>query len=199
MNSKFFKKLSQRYNTPLKVHQLLKSFSYNQELSKETLRSAYETYKKKQAHCLEAAFLAAAILEHRGYPPMVMSLESLDNLDHVIFIYQNKKTKKWGSLARSRDVGLHGRKPIYKTVRALALSYYEPYVDRTGCVTGYQIAHLDDSKSDWRFSQKNVWKCEKYLIDLKHHQIKYNRNRHKKLKNRYLAGKIIQPEISWLL
>ena len=31
---------------------------------------------------------AAVILEQHGYPPTVMSLESVDGLDHVIFVYK---------------------------------------------------------------------------------------------------------------
>jgi hypothetical protein len=40
------------------------------------------------AHCMETALVAAVILECHGYPPLVMSLESADQLDHVLFIYR---------------------------------------------------------------------------------------------------------------
>ena len=40
------------------------------------------------AHCMEAALAAAVILECHGYPPLVMSLESADQLNHVLFIYR---------------------------------------------------------------------------------------------------------------
>ena len=53
---------------------------------------------------------------------------------------------RWGSVARSRDPGLHGRKPVFATPRALALSYVDPYVDYTGRVTGYAVVDLRD---DW--------------------------------------------------
>ncbi len=58
-----------------------------------------------------------------GYPPLVLSFESIDLLDHVIFVYRTPTG--WGSVARSRDPGLHGRRPLFATPRALALSYFE--------------------------------------------------------------------------
>src|SRR6266581_2436423 len=67
------------------------------------------------------ALFAAVVLEQHGYPPLVLSFESIDELDHVIFVYRKKG--RWGSIARSRDPGLHGRKPLFATPRALALSY----------------------------------------------------------------------------
>ena len=66
-----------------------------------------------RAHCLEAALAAAVILEQHGYPPLVLSFESIDELDHVLFVYRQRG--RWGSIARSRDPGLHGRKPVFRT------------------------------------------------------------------------------------
>jgi hypothetical protein len=196
MNKNHFKSLSKTLNTPLKVQKYLRKFPYNKEPNGETLRSAYAALKAKKAHCLEAAFIAAAILEHQGYMPQVMSLESIDNLDHVIFVYQKKGL--WGSIGRSRDEGLHGRKPIFKSLRLLALSYYEPYIDKSGCIVGYQIANLDDAKADWRFSSKNVWKLERYLIDIRHKKIKFNKRKYQKIHQRYLNGQLAKKKSDWL-
>lgn len=196
MSNSYFSKLAKKYSTPFKVQKYLRTLDYNNEIGGETLRSAQSTEKHNSAHCLEAAFLAAAILELNGFLPLVMSLESIDNLDHVIYVY--KKNNLWGSIARSRDEGLHGRKPVFKSLRHLALSYYKPYIDKSGCITGYQVAHLDDTKADWRSSLKNVWKAEKFLIKLKHHKIKFNKTRYKKIHNKYLNGEKAKPEACWL-
>lgn len=195
MNSGF-KRLAKKYSTPQKVQVFLKTFNYNIEADGETLKSAAQVLRHKNAHCLEAAFLAAAILEWQGYPPLVMSLESKDNLDHVLYVY--RKDNKWGSVARSRDEGLHGRKPVFRTLRDLALSYYESYIDRTGCITGYQVANLDDSRADWRLSEKNVWKTEKFLIELKHKRIKFNKKRYQRIHRRFLRGLVAKRTESWL-
>lgn len=191
-----FKKLAKKYSTPGKVQKYLRALAYNNESNGETLKSAAKTHTEKNAHCLEAAFLAAAILEQIGYPPLVMSLESIDNLDHVLFVY--KKNGRWGSVARSRDEGLHGRKPVFRSPRDLALSYYEPYIDKSGCITGYQVVNLDRSMANWRSSKKNVWKVEQFLIDLKHVSIKFNKKRYQKIQSRYLAGIYAAKKSSWL-
>ena len=64
-----------------------------------------------------------------------------------------------GAIARS---GLHGRKPVFATPRALALSYVDPYVDLTGRVTGYAVVDLRVmGRYDWRLADTNVWKVER--------------------------------------
>jgi hypothetical protein len=189
---KTFKKLSKKLNTPSKVQKFLSTLTYNY---KPTMRSAYSTWKAHEAHCLEAAFLAAAILEPLGYPPLVVSFESVDLLEHVIFVY--KKNGLWGSCGFSRDQGLKGRRPIFRSIRSLTLSYFDPYVDKTGKITAYQLASLDDSKSDWRYSKKNVWKAETYLLDIAHHKLPSSKNRVRKLRESYIKNGPMKPKSFW--
>lgn len=188
-------KLSKKLKTPQQVQRYLRKLPYNREKKGETLASAETALKRGRLHCFEAAFAAAAILEHHGYPPLVMSLESKDNLDHVIYVFQEKGL--WGSVALSRDDGLHGRPAKYRSARDLAWSYYDPYVDKSGKITGYQVAHLDDTKTDWRGSRRNVWKAEKYLIKLKHIRIKSSLARYKKLLKNYLENGPIPRRKDW--
>lgn len=177
-------KLSRRLRTPKQVQKYLRSLKYNREEKGETLRSAEQALKLGKAHCLEACFIAAAILEKHGYPPLVLSFESKDQLDHVIYVYQEKG--KWGSIARSRDDGLHGRPPVFRRLRDLAFSYFDPYIDKTGRIKGFQIANLDDTKTKWRSSTKNVWAAEQYLIDLAHQKLPSSDSRYKKIYRLYL-------------
>lgn len=141
----------------------------------------------RTAHCLEAALFAAVVLEQHGYPPLLMSLESKDWLDHVIFVYCHESG--WGSVARSRDPGLHGRKPLFRSPRALAKSYYDGYVDYSGRLRGFGVADLRDTLAtyDWRLSEKNVWKVEQMLIDLPHKKITSSDRRYRQLLRRYKA------------
>jgi hypothetical protein len=126
------------------------------------------------------------MLEQHGLPPLVMSLESTDELDHVIFIYQ--KQGRWGSVGRSRDPGLHGRRPVFRTLRALALSYFDPYVDRTGCVKAYGAVDLRVlGRYDWRLSGGNVYKVERILFEIPHRPIRSSAARVAKLRERYVA------------
>jgi hypothetical protein len=180
--------LIRRLNTPAKVQRYLNSLPYNIEPhGRATLRSFRGVVKHGCAHCLEAALFAAVVLEHHGYPPLVLSFESIDRLDHVIFVYRRRG--RWGSIARSRDPGLHGRKPVFPTPRALALSYADAYVDFTGRVTGYAVADVAKEMRDydWRFADTNIWKVERMLLDYPHRRIKTSDARTKWLRRRYRA------------
>jgi hypothetical protein len=176
-----------RLNTPSKVQRWLNALRYNTEERGETQRSFRPVLRLKTAHCMEAALFAAVVLEQHGYPPLVMSLASKDWLDHVIFIYRHPSG--WGSIGRSRDPGLHGRKPRFTTLRRLAMSYYDPYVDYTGRLRGFGVANLDEKMGgyDWRLTEYNVWKVEQMLIDLPHQKIRSSDARYRQLLRRYKA------------
>jgi hypothetical protein len=174
-----------RLNTPSKVQRWLNALRYNVERGGETLRSFRPVARLETAHCLEAALFAAVVLEQHGYPPLLMSLESKDWLDHVIFVYRHGRG--WGSVARSRDPGLHGRKPRFRSPRALAKSYYDAYVDHTGRLKGFGLADLRETLPDydWRLSSRNVWKVEQMLIDFPHEKIASSNQRYRRLLRRY--------------
>jgi len=174
-------------NTPARVQRWLNALPYNTEPGGATLRSFRPVARLGTAHCCEAALFAAVVLEHHGYPPLVMSLESQDNLDHVIFVYQRRG--RWGSVARSRDPGLHGRKAVFASPRALARSYIEPYVDFTGRVQAFGVANLAEAlpRYDWRWSERNVWKVERLLIDWPHTTLPSSARRYRQLLRWYRA------------
>lgn len=181
------RRLIARLRTPLAVQRFLNALPYNTEPppGRATLRSFRGVVRHGTAHCLEAALAAAVILEQHGYPPRVLSFESIDELDHVIFVYQHRG--RWGSVARSRDPGLHGRRPVFATARALALSYVDPYVDFTGRVTGYAVVNLGIlGEYDWRLSERNVWKVERVLLDYPHRAIRSADARIDRLRARYV-------------
>ena len=160
-----------RLRSPAAVQHWLNHLPYNAEKGGETLRGFRGVVRTGTAHCLEAAISAAVILEQHGYPPLVLSFESADLLDHVIFVYRTPTG--WGSVARSRDPGLHGRKPLFATPRALALSYAEGYVDYTGRVKAYAVVDLRVLGGyDWRLAAGNVWKVERLLLDWPHRRIR---------------------------
>src|SRR5687767_11218515 len=145
-------RLIQRLNTPAKVQRWLNRLPYNTEKSGGTQRSFRSVVRVGSAHCMEAALFAAVVLEQHGYPPLVMSIESKDWLDHVVFLYRMRG--RWGTIARSRDPGLHGRRAVFRSPRDVALSYVEGYVDYTGRVRGYGVCNLAAALPhyDWRFS-----------------------------------------------
>jgi hypothetical protein len=188
-------RLIRRLRTPLDVQRFLNRLPYNTEPppGPATLRSFRGVVRHRTAHCLEAALFAAVVLEQHGYPPLVLSFESIDELDHVIFVY--RRGGRWGSVARSRDPGLHGRKPVFATARALALSYVDPYVDLSGRVRGYAVVDLRTMGTyDWRLSDRNVWKVERMLLDYPHHPIRTSDRRFRRLRARYRAFRARFPD-----
>jgi hypothetical protein len=177
------------HRTPRQVQKFIRtSFRYNHERNGETLRSFRGTLRHTTAHCLEAAFVAATILEQHGYPPLLLDLESKDKLDHVVFAF--RQGGRWGAVGQSRDLSLQGRKPLYRTLRHLVMSYVDPFVTEEARIIGYALADLRTLvNTDWRFSLKNVWSVEEALIDLRHIKLKTSNHRYEKVLRRYLAFK----------
>jgi hypothetical protein len=181
-----------RCRTPRQVQAFLRALPYNWERKGETLRTLRGVVRHGEAHCLEGALAAAAIMEQHGYPPLLLDIESQDQLDHVLFLFRERG--RWGTVARSRDAGLHGRKPVFRTVRDLVMSYVDPYVDNTARVRAYGVADLRTLVPvDWRLSEKNVWSVERALIDLPHRPIKTSDRRHLAILRQFRAFRARDP------
>ena len=202
------RRLIARLRTPLQVQKYLNALPYNTEPppGRATLRSFRGVVRHRTAHCLEAALFAATVLEQHGYPPLVISFESIDELDHVIFVYEHRNRgltsasstgikPRWGSVARSRDPGLHGRKPVFATSRALAASYLDTYVDLTGRVKAFALVDLRVmGVYDWRLADRNVWKVERMLLETKHQPLRMPEARFRDFRARYRAFKALHPD-----
>lgn len=199
------RRLVNRLRTPLAVQRWLNALPYNRETAGDTMRGFRGVVRTRTAHCLEAALFTATTLEQHGYPPLLLGFESVDLLDHVIFVYRAKPG--WGSVARSRDPGLHGRKPLFATPRALALSYSEGYVDHSGRIKGYCVLDLRMLGSyNWRLGDGNLWKVEQLLRDYPHRRIVSSdalfRRRHKRYRefirnNGYKPWKYFKGRERW--
>jgi len=187
------REIIRRHRTPYQVQQFLNALPYNQEKGKETLRTFRGVVRHGSAHCLEAALSAAVILEQHGYPAMLLDLASQDGLDHVLFLY--RKNGKWGTVARSRDPGLHGRKPVFDRLRDLVDSYADPYVDHSGRIIGFGVCDLTDLGGyDWRLSERNVRRVERFLIDMPHQPFRVSHQRYRYWYERYVAYKKRYPD-----
>lgn len=183
----------QRYRTPKQVQDFLRGLPYNWETEGETLRTFRQVVRHEEAHCLEGALVAATILEQHGYPPLFLDLESRDKLDHVLFLFRHNG--RYGTVARSRDFGLHGRKPVFRTVRELVMSYVDPYVDGSGRIKGYGVFDLRTlRRCDWRLSERNVWAVERALIKFKHQKLRTSDRRYRAMLRQFRAFKRERPE-----
>ena len=113
-----------RLNTPEKIQRFLDELTYNKEEDGATCRSPRRVLRDRTAHCMEGALFGAAALRLLGHPPLLSTWKVRDD-DHVLAIFQRR-----GHSARHRQSnysGLRYREPVYRTLRELAMSYFEHY------------------------------------------------------------------------
>ena len=172
--------------TPRGVQSFLNGLPYNWERGGRTLRTFRGVVRHGEANCIEAMLAAATILGQHGDPPLVVDLESQDGLDHELFLFH--RHGRWGAVARSRDLGLHGRRPVFRTVHDLVMSYVDPYVDGSGRVVGCGVGDLDELvRGDWRLADHNVWAVERALYRMPHRRLRTSDGRYTRMLKRVLA------------
>jgi hypothetical protein len=86
--------------------------------------------RDRLAHCFEGALFAAGALRALGHPPLLLDLEAVRDDDHVLAVF--RRNGAWGALAKSNYAGLRFREPVYRTLRELAMSYFEDYYSVEG-------------------------------------------------------------------
>jgi len=156
--------------TPAHIQKFVDALQYQYA---NTAWSPQRVLRERKGHCLEGALLAAAALRVNGYPPLLMDLEAVHDDDHVLAIY--RQHGHWGSIAKSNFAGLRFRAPIYRTLRELALSYFENYYNLRGerTLRAYSIpvnlARLDGRF--WMTSEEDVWCVPELLISSRHYSI----------------------------
>ena len=126
--------------------------------------------REQTAHCLEGAVFAAAALGALGFPPLIFDLEADQDTDHVIAIF--KSHGHWGAIAKSNFTGCRYREPVYRTLRELALSYFNIYFNLRGERTLRRYSRpVDLSRFDrqhWMTTEKDIWFIAEYLCDIPH-------------------------------
>jgi hypothetical protein len=129
--------------------------------------------REKTAHCLEGAIFAAAALRVLGLPPLIFDLEADQDTDHVLAIF--KMRGHWGAIAKSNFAGCRYREPVYRTLRELALSYFNTYFNLRGERTlrrfsrPVNLSRFDDHH--WMTSDKEIWFVAEYLCDIPHQRL----------------------------
>lgn len=166
---KLFKKL----NTPAKIQDYLNTVSYNFETRGETCMSPRRVVATKRAHCLEGAYLAAAVLWYHGEKPLLLDLRSTKHdLDHVVALF--KRNGCWGAISKTNHAVLRYREPIYKTIRELALSYFHEYFLDDGTKTMRDYSKPFDLRrfgETWITEQEELWDIGAALDDSAHFPI----------------------------
>lgn len=126
--------------------------------------------REKTAHCLEGATFAAAALRVIGFSPLVFDLEADQDTDHVLAIYKSRG--HWGAIGKSNFAGCRYREPVYRTLRELALSYFNVYFNLRGERTlrrfsrPVNLARFD--RFNWMTSEKEIWFVAEHLCDIPH-------------------------------
>jgi hypothetical protein len=136
----------------------------------DTAWSPRRVLAEDTSHCYEGALFAAAALRANGYPPLILDLEAEHDTDHVIAIY--RIGGHWGSIAKSNYTGCRYREPVYRTLRELALSYFEVYFNLRGDRTLRTFSRPVDMKRfdhlHWMTTDKPVWFVAEYLLTISH-------------------------------
>jgi hypothetical protein len=125
---------------------------------------------EQTSHCLEGAIFAAAALRALGHPPLIIDFEAENDTDHVLAIYRVKG--QWGAIAKSNYTGCRYREPVYRTLRELAMSYFNIYFNmrRERTLRTYSrpvnLARFD--RLSWMTTEEQVWFIPYHLVDIPH-------------------------------
>jgi hypothetical protein len=159
-----------RLDTPPKIQRFLDEIPYNTETDGETFRSPRRVLADRTANCIEGAVLAAAALRVQGEPPLIMDLTAVRDEDHVIAVFRERHL--WGAIATSKFTGLRYREPVYRTVRELAMSYFEQYFNLAGerTLRGHgrpvNLARFDALR--WMTTSDDLWPIAAHLERIPH-------------------------------
>jgi hypothetical protein len=121
-----------KLDTPRKIQDYLDTLVFEAEYFN---RSPLRVLREGRGHCLDGALFAAHALSRLGHPPVIVDLIQEPRLDddHVLAIF--RRNGRLGALAKSNFTGLRYREPVYRTVRELAMSYFEDYFNINGVRT----------------------------------------------------------------
>ncbi len=116
-----------KLDTPATIQDFITALPANLEPQGDTCYSVATALKRKKAHCIEAAFIAACALWMNGARPLLIDLQATqDDADHVIAPF--REGRYWGAISKSNHIWLRWRDPVYTSVRELVMSYFHEYV-----------------------------------------------------------------------
>jgi hypothetical protein len=153
--------------TPQLIQRFLDSLPYHHGNSAWSPR---RVLREGAAHCLEGAIFAAAALRVNGYAPLLWDLEAVRDVDHVLAVY--RFDGHWGAVGKSNFAGLRFREPVHRSLRELAISYFDVYYNLLGerTLRAYSrpvdLARFDHL--DWMTTDKPVWFIPEYLCHVAH-------------------------------
>jgi hypothetical protein len=160
-----------RLSTPQKIQRFLDvELGYDLGEDGWRCRSPRNVLRDGTAQCMDGAVFAAAALRVLGHPPLLLDLEAVRDDDHVLAIF--KVRGHWGAVAKSNYAGLRFREPVYRTLRELAMSYFEHYYNLAGEKTlrnysrPVNLRRFDSRR--WMTTEDDVWMIPEYLCTIAH-------------------------------
>jgi hypothetical protein len=169
-----------RLSTPIKIQDFLDTLPMNHEKRGETYLSPRRALRQRKAHCLEGALLAAAALWLQGKKPLLMDFRTLPkDEDHVVALY--RANGYWGAISKTNHAILRFRDPVYRTLRELALSYFNEYfMFETGEKTlreysaPFDLRRLGDG---WVTAEEDLFDVAAAVDEARHYPLVPEKNR----------------------
>ena len=162
-----------RLGTPEKIQDFVNAIPINFEPGGDTCLSVSEAMRRRRAHCIEGAFVAAAALWMHGKPPLLMDLKAKGDDDHVVALFRHGRY--WGAISKSNHVWLRWRDPIYRNLRELAMSYFHEYVSkRSKTLWSYSVAfdlRRFDAAESWAGGRESCWDVADALDEARHYPL----------------------------
>ncbi len=160
-----------RLAPPWRIQRFLDGLEY--DVKGLGCRSPRRVLREGIVQCMDGALFAAAALRLQGRPPLLVDLEGDRDTDHVLAVF--RLNRGWGAVARSNFSGLRYREPIFPTIRALVLSYFEAYFNlcREKTLRRYSRP-VNLSRFDgrgWMVAEEDLWYVADHLVDVRHHRL----------------------------
>jgi len=158
-------------NTPAKIQDFIDGLPYDHD--EESYRSPRWVLRTRRANCFEGAIFAAAARRVNGHEPLVIELRAVRDESHALCVY--RVDNLWGAIGKSKFVGLRYREPIFKSIRELALSYFEFYYNYAYQKTLRKYSILFNLKVfdelDWMTTEKSLKSIGEHLGEIPHYRI----------------------------
>jgi hypothetical protein len=154
--------------SPAAIQAYLDSLPY---IAEELDRSPLRVMVDGQGHCLDGGIFAALALGRLGHRSLLLDLVPAPGTDddHVLALYSINSL--WGCIAKSNYPVLRSREPVYRSLRELAMSYFDFFfsVKQEKTLRGY-TRPLDLSRfpPDWMWSEDWIARISKQLYRLKY-------------------------------
>ncbi|MBN9513718.1 MAG: hypothetical protein J0H97_09975 [Alphaproteobacteria bacterium] len=159
--------------TPQRIQEFVVGLHANFERDGDTLRSVRGVLHHREAHCLEAAFVAACALWLQGEPPLLMDLTAAKgDADHVVTLF--RRNGCWGAISKSNHAWLRWRDPVYRDLRELAMSYFHEYFNNGRKTLRTYSASFDLRRfapETWITDEENCWDVGAALDDARHYRL----------------------------